>query len=83
MSVILSGPRRVYVVLLFWERVADVCSACPRALSRVEQAVGAERSTNGGARCDALWRQVATVRLQRILGRRFIGLRLLVLEPQR
>ncbi|HLC43188.1 MAG TPA: hypothetical protein VJO34_16375 [Methylomirabilota bacterium] len=81
MSLILSGPRRIYIMLLFWERLADPCLGCPHALSRIQRAMGAEEPPNGAARCESS-RLVLTVRLQRILWRRLVGLSLLVLDHQ-
>ena len=77
MSVILSGPRRVYVVLLFWQKLADPCTACARVLSGVERALGAEPSTTGIPRCQSF-----CLRLHRVLWRHLVGLSLLVLDPQ-
>jgi len=81
MSVLASGPRRVFVMLVLWERVADVCLGCPRALARLEQAVGAA-SPAPRARWGAPgWRQTVWIRLQRVLCGRLVGLHLFVLEP--
>ena len=45
MSLVLCGPRRVYVLLVLWERLADGCGACPRALS-------------SGTRVRVLWKRL-------------------------
>jgi hypothetical protein len=82
MSFILSRPKRIYVLLLFWERLADPCLGCVRALSRIPRAMGNEEWQKGGARCESICRLVLTVRLQRILWRRLVGVSLLVLDPQ-
>ena len=82
MSLILSGPRRIYIMLLFWERLADPCLGCPHALLRIQRAMGAEEPPNGAARCESICRLVLTVRLQRIPWRRLVGLSLLVLDHQ-
>lgn len=71
MSVILSGPKRLYVLLLFWQQLADPCAACPWA----PQGRGAEQ--NG---CGPLCRIVMAVRFHRIFWNRLIGLSLLIFE---
>ena len=81
MSVLVSGPRRVFVMLVLWERLADVCLGCPRALSRLEQAVGATAPAPPARWGAAGWRQTVWIRLQRVLCGRLIGLHLFVLEP--
>jgi hypothetical protein len=81
MSVLVSGPRRVFVMLVLWERLADACPGCPRALARLEQAVGAAAPSR--ARWGAPgWRQTVWIRLQRVLCGRLVGLHLFVLEPE-
>jgi len=79
-SVVVSGPRRVYVLLLFWQRLVDACATCPRALSSAGRALGAGDSSHVTPDCGPLCRLVLAVRLQRVLWRRLIGVRLLVLD---
>jgi hypothetical protein len=83
MSLILLGPKRVYVVLLFWERVADPDCALRRSLSRIDRALGAEGpgyDEDGGT---SACRLVLAVRWHRVLRERLIGLSLLVFDSQR
>jgi hypothetical protein len=80
MSVLVSGPRRVFVMLVLWERLTDACLGCPRALARLEQAVGACPDSRARGSAPG-WRQTVWIRLQRVLCGRLIGLQLLVLEP--
>jgi hypothetical protein len=47
MSLLVSGPRRVFVMLVLWERVTDACPGCPCALARLEQAIDASSSAGG------------------------------------
>lgn len=81
MSVLVSGPRRVFVMLVVWERLTDVCLGCPRALARLEQAVGASPDSPRAPWGAPGWRQTVWIRLQRVLCGRLIGLQLFVLEP--
>jgi len=81
MSVLVSGPRRVFVMLALWERVADMCIGCPRALARLEQAVGAASPAPRACWGAPGWRQTVWIRLQRVLCGRLVGLHLFVLEP--
>jgi len=80
MSVLVSGRRRVFVMLVMWERLTDVCG-CPRALARLEQAVGASPESPRALWGAPGWRQTAWIRLHRVLCGRLIGLHLFVLEP--
>lgn len=82
MSVIVSGPRRVYVLLFLCRRVADACASCHRAVSAAEHALGADGQRRGGRDCGSLCRLVMAVRLHRVLWRRVAGVSLLVLDPQ-
>lgn len=77
MSFIVSGPRRVYVVMLFCQRLRNTCAGCPRALSRAARTIGA------GPPCADPYHLVLTIRLHRIVWRRLVGLSLLVLDAQR
>jgi hypothetical protein len=82
MSLILLGPRRVYVVLLFWQRVADPYCALRRSLSHMDRALGAEGrgydEDGGKSAC----RLVMALRLYRVFWERLIGLSLLVFDSQ-
>lgn len=82
MSLILSGPKRIYVLLLFWERLADPCATCPRSLARAGHALGTEDSGTNGNRCAPFCRVVMACRVSRILWRCLIGLSFLVLDPR-
>jgi hypothetical protein len=82
MSLILLGPKRVYVVLLFWERVEDPYGALRRSLSRIDQALGAEGSGYHEDGCTSACRLVLAVRWHRVLWERLIGLSLLVFDSQ-
>lgn len=78
MSLVLSGPRRIYVLMLFCQPVPDACSACPRLLSRVEALEPTPRplrEPGGQPPC----RSVATFRFQRLFGKRVIGMSFFVL----
>ena len=83
MSLILSGPKRIYVLLLFWQRLAEPCAVCPLSLARMGQVLGAEDSREDGNGCSPFCRIVMAWRISRIFWRRLIGLSLLVLEPER
>jgi hypothetical protein len=78
MSVVISGPRRVFVMLVLWERLAGASViGCRRALARLEQAIGAPMPPDRAPG----WRQTVWIRLQRVLWGRLVGLHLFVLEP--
>lgn len=78
MSVILSGPRRVYVVLLMWRRVDDAGPVALRALSDTNRAIGSRDRRPDEQHAGTISHAVLTVRLQRIFWRRLIGLSLMV-----
>jgi hypothetical protein len=80
MSLILSGPKRIYVLLLFWHRLADPCATCPRSLVRAGQALGADDPKADGSGCIRFCRVVMACRIFRVFWRRLIGLSLLVFE---
>jgi hypothetical protein len=82
MSVLVSGPRRVFVLLLLWERLADVgVAGCRRVLTRLEQAIGASPHAPQSGWAGPGWHQTIWIRLQRVLWGRLVGLHLFVLEP--
>jgi hypothetical protein len=81
-SLIVSGPRRVYVIMLLWERVAGACAGRLHALSRIAGAIGAEPAVAGDRRSESVCHLILSVRLCRVLWKRLIGLRVLVLDPQ-
>ena len=83
MSLIVSGPRRVYVIMLLWERVAGACAGRLHALSRGAGAIGAEPAVTGARRNESVRHLVLSVRLCRVLWKRLIRFRVLVLDPQR
>jgi hypothetical protein len=83
MSLILLGPKRVYVVWLFWQRGPDPRGAWRRALAQMDRALGGEGpgSDEGGG--PPTCRLVMAVRWSRVLRERLIGLSRLVLDPPR
>lgn len=82
MSFIVSGPRRVYVLMLFCQRLRNPCAGCPRALSRAARTIGADPPDGAVPPCADPCHLVLTIRLHRILWRRLVGLSLLVLDAQ-
>ncbi len=82
MSLVLSGPKRIYVLLLFWERLVDPCVTCRRSLERAGLALGAESSGEHRRRCMPFCRIIMACRLSRVFWRRLIGLSVLVLDPR-
>jgi hypothetical protein len=78
MSLILSGPKRIYVLLLFWQRLADPCATCPRSLARAGHALGVQSIQGDRNPCAVFCRVVMAWRALRIVRRRLIGLSLLV-----
>ena len=83
MSVMLCGPRRVYVLLVLWERLVDGCGTCPRALSSGTRVLGADGTGRAEPGCGPLCRLVMAVRVQRVLWKRLIGVNVLVLDSVR
>ncbi|MGH7304328.1 MAG: hypothetical protein ACRELZ_13620 [Candidatus Rokuibacteriota bacterium] len=81
MSVLVSGPRRVFVMLVVWERLTDAYLGCPRPLARLQQAVGASVASPRARWSASGWRQTVWIRLQRVLCGRLVGLHLFVLAP--
>lgn len=81
MSVVVSGARRLYVVLFFWQRLAEPCSGCLRSLSRAVSALGATETAATAPPCLPVCRLVVRLGLQRVLRRRLIGFSVLVLDP--
>jgi hypothetical protein len=81
MSVIVSGPRRLYIVLLFWQRLTEPCWECPRSLSRAVSALGTTEPSTTAPPCNPVCRLVMRLGLQRVLCRRLIGFSVLVLDP--
>lgn len=73
MSLILSGPKRIYVLLLFWQRLAEPCAACPRWLA----GKGNER-----IECGPCCRILLMARFHRIFLRHLVGLSLFIVDPQ-
>jgi hypothetical protein len=82
MSLILLGPKRVYVVVLFWHRVADPDCALQRSLAQIDRALGgALPSADEGAGKSACHLALA-VRWCRIVWKYLIGLSLLIWDTQ-
>jgi hypothetical protein len=83
MSLILLGPRRVYVVLLFWQRVPDPRGAWRRSLAQMDRALGSEGPGDDEGGCPSACRLVMAARWSRVLWERLMGLSLLVFDSQR
>lgn len=81
MSVVISAPRRLYVILLFWQQVADACSICPRSVARLRHALGGVDGSGPTPTCEPVCRIVMRLGLHRVLRRRLIGFSVLVLDP--
>jgi len=82
MSIILIGPKRVYVVLLFCQMVPDSRCTLYRCLTQIDRALGGEGPGYCGEEYAWGCRLVIVVRWYRILWERLIGLSLLVFELQ-
>ena len=80
MSVVLSGPRRVYVLLLFCQRVGWEAVGA-RLLSPVERAPDVP-SGRGATPVSALCRPVMALRLRRVLWSRLVGFSVLVFDAR-
>jgi hypothetical protein len=81
MTLILLGSKRVYIALLFWQRVTDPRCALSHSLAQIDRALGGERPGYYGEGCESGCRLVMAVRLYRMIWERLIGLSLLVFEP--
>jgi len=81
MTFILLGSKRVYMVLLFWQRVTNPRCALSRSLTQMDRALGSEGPGYCGEECKYGCRLVMAVRLHRMIWARLIGLSLLVFEP--
>ena len=81
MTLILLGSKRVYVALLFWQRVTDPHCALSHSLAQIDQALGGEGPGYCGEGSELGCRLVMAVRLYRMIWERLIGLSLLVFEP--
>ncbi|HEY7362674.1 MAG TPA: hypothetical protein VIE37_01100 [Methylomirabilota bacterium] len=69
----MASRRRVYLLLLFWERL-DPCARCPRSLPRL----GADPNA---APCASTCRVLRAFRLQRLLWGRLVGVSFFILHP--
>ena len=81
MTLILLGSKRVYVALLFWQRVTDPRCALSHSLAQIDRALGGEGPGYCGEGCESGCRLVMAVQLHRMIWERLIGLSLLVFEP--
>jgi hypothetical protein len=81
MSFILSGPKRTFVMLLFWERLAGSCATCPFSLTRTSQVLGADDTGTDRTGRRPSCRVVLACRVSRVFRRRLVGLSFHVLEP--
>jgi hypothetical protein len=82
MSLIFIGPKRVYVVLLFWQSVANPYCALWRPLAQVDRALGDVLPGEDEGACRSACHLVMAVRWGRIVWKRLIGLSLLVFDAQ-
>jgi len=82
MSIVLLGPRRVYMMLLVWQRLVDRHDSRPVALARTESALAAT-IPSPHQHAEPMSRFVLSARLHRVIRRRLIGLTVLVLEQSR
>lgn len=82
MSLILSGPKRTFVMLLFWERLIGPCATCPFSPARISQALGADDAGTDRTGRRPACRVVLQCRISRIFWRRLVGLSFLVLDPR-
>ena len=74
MSLFLFGPKRIYVVLLFYQRVTDSRCTLYRSLAQIDRTLGGEGPGYYGAGCELGCRPVIEVRWYRLLWERLIGL---------
>ena len=81
MSFIFLGPKRVYVVLLCCQKLADPCCVLRRSFAEIDRVFGTEQPAYGGTGDTSGGRLVTAVRYYRILWERLIGLSLLVIDP--
>ena len=75
MSLLLFGPKRIYVLLLFCQRVTDSHCTLDRSLAQIDRALGGEGPGYYEAGCELGCRPVIEVRWYRLLWERLIGLR--------
>jgi hypothetical protein len=80
MSLILLGPKRVYVMLLFCQKVPDPRGAWRRSLAQIDRALESEGLGDDEDGCTSACRLVMAVRWHRVLWERLIGLSLLVFD---
>jgi hypothetical protein len=76
MSMILAGPRRVYVVVLFWQALS-ACRSSPVAPT----ADAPEPARTDAGNRHSPGRLLFRLRLHRVVWRRFVGATLLVFDP--
>jgi hypothetical protein len=82
MSLVLCGPRRTYVCLFFCRRVGRGCASCPGRRSAGDPAPPAELDPFRPY-TPAPARLIASIRLQRLLWRWFVGLTVIVVDATR
>jgi hypothetical protein len=75
-SVVLAGPRRTYLLMLFWRARTDGAAA-RRALAEIEARLPANPPDAGGRHGG---RAILSLRFHRIVWKRLIGLSLLILD---
>jgi hypothetical protein len=80
MTLMLVGPQRVYVVVLFWHRVTDPSWAWQRSLARLDRALSDRLPQEDEDACGAACHLVLAVQWCRIVWKRLIGLSVLVFD---
>jgi hypothetical protein len=80
MSLILLGPKRIYIVLFCYQKLAD--SRCPvrRSFVAIDRAFSTEQLTYGGYGHPSGVRLVKALRCYRLFWEHLIGLSLLVFD---
>jgi hypothetical protein len=82
MSLILLGPKRIYIVLFCCQKLADPCCALRRSLLEIDRAFSTEQQAYNGDGYTSGVRLVTALRCYRIFWERLIGLSLLVFDPR-
>jgi hypothetical protein len=81
MSVVVSGPRRVYLLVVFSERIGAGVGRHP-PLAALERTMRLGPAAGGGGLAGTASPPLVAMRLQRVLGRRLLGLSFLVLDTR-
>jgi hypothetical protein len=75
-SLIVAGPKRTYLLMLFCERFGAGCRTCPAVFERSTTAVDAGLASTCSVACAV----ATTVRLSRAVGSRVFGVRFTVVH---